>query len=133
MATLPEGVGLGVSAGRTEQPSKTFIIDWSAQQVSGMGSGLEAMQQAVDIILHTERFRWQIYSSGFGRELDGLVGEEYGYIVGDLPRRVEEALLADSRVLSVENFRFSDPGGSSVTCSFDVVTVFGAFGKEVAL
>ena len=32
------------------------------------------MRQAVEIILQNERFRWQIYSSDFGSELENLVG-----------------------------------------------------------
>ena len=61
------------------------------------------------------------------------MGEEYDYIVSDLPRRIEEAFSADSRILSVENFNFSESGTGSLVCSFDVVTVFGTLGQEVVL
>ena len=133
MATLPEGVGLNVSLDYVEKPTNTFIIDWSARQISGMDSGLVAMRQAVEIILQNERFQWQIYSSNFGSELEDLIGEEYDYIVSDLPRRIEEAFSTDSRILSVENFTFSEPGTGSLVCSFDVVTVFGTLEQEVVL
>ena len=98
-----------------------------------MDDGLAAMRQAVEIILQNERFRWQIYSSDFGSELEELVGEEYDYIVSDLPRRIEEAFSTDSRILSVENFTFSEPGTGSLVCSFDVVTDFVTFEQEVVL
>ena len=91
MATLPEGVGLTVSVGSVDMPTDTFIIDWPSGQVSGMDSGLAAMRQAVEIILHNERFRWQIYSSDFGSELEELAGEEYDYITSEIPRRIGEA------------------------------------------
>jgi Protein of unknown function (DUF2634). len=133
VATLPEGVGMDVSLEPIEEASRTFLIDWSARQISGMDSGLAAMQQAVDIALGIERFEWQIYSSNFGRELEDLVGEERDYIISELPRRVEEALLVDNRILSVENFEFSDAEADGVICKFDVITVFGMFGREVVL
>lgn len=133
MGTLPEGVGLHVSMDYVDKPTNTFIIDWSSRQISGMDSGLSAMRQAVDIILQNERFKWQIYSENFGSELEALVGEEYDYIISEIPRRVEEAFSIDSRILSVENFIFSESGKDFVTCTFDVVTVFGTFSREVVL
>lgn len=133
MATLPEGVGFDVSMEYVSRPTNTFIIDWSSCQIAGMDSGLTAMRQAVDIILQNERFEWQIYSSDFGSELEDLVGDEYDFIVSELPRRIEDALSIDERVLSVTNFSFSNKGNGAMTCKFDVVTVFGTFGEEVRL
>ena len=97
------------------RPTNTFIIDWSSRQIAGMDSGLAAMRQAVDIILQNERFEWQIYSSDFGSELEALVGEEYDFIVSDLPRRIEDALSVDERVLSVINFFFTNNGNGTMT------------------
>ena len=133
VGTLPEGVGLHVDMDYVDRPKNTFIVDWSSRQISGMGSGLAAMVQAVDIILQNERFKWQIYSSNFGSELEELVGEEYDYIISEIPRRVGEAFSVDSRILSVENFVFSEPGKDFVICTFDVVTVFGTLNREVVL
>lgn len=131
MATLPDDVGLDVSLKHTEQPTNTFLIDWSSGQISGMDEGLEAMRQAVEIVLQNERFRWQIYDSNFGTELEDLIGEEYDYIVSELSRRIEEAFSMDSRILSIENFQFAEQGSGKVTVSFDVVTVYGTLSEEV--
>lgn len=131
MATLPERVGLDVVLKHTEQPTNTFLIDWSSGQISGMDAGLAAMRQAVEIILQNERFHWQIYDSNFGAELEDLIGEEYDYIVSELPRRIQEAFSVDNRILSVENFRFEEGGAGNMKVSFDVVTVYGALAKEV--
>lgn len=133
MATLPEGAGIQVSMSYREKPTNTFLIDWTTKRVSGMDSGLAAMAQTVDTILRNERFAWQIYSSQFGSELEDLVGEEYDYITSELPRRIKEAFSVDSRILSVENFVFTQLGGDAVTCVFDVVTVFGTLGREVTI
>ena len=89
------------------------------------------MRQAVEIVLQNERFRWQIYDSNFGTELEDLIGEEYDYIVSELPRRIEEAFSMDSRILSIENFQFVEQGSGKVTVSFDVVTVYGTLSEEV--
>ena len=131
MATLPQGVGISASLEYVDLPTNTFIIDWSTKQVAGTGSGLAAMRQAVDIILNTERFAWQIYDSNFGIELDGLVGEEYDYIQSEFQRRIEEAFSVDNRILSVDNYVFSQDGKGNMTVSFDVETVYGTVQREV--
>lgn len=133
MATLPEGVGLDVSLDYIDRPTNTFLIDWTSKQIAGMDDGLAAMRQAVEIILRNERFHWQIYDSSFGSELEELVGEEYDYIVSELPRRIEEAFSVDNRILSVENFVFTEASGGRLLVTFDVVTVYGSLREEVEL
>lgn len=130
---MPEGVGLDTSLTYVDRPTNTFMIDWSSRQISGMGSGLAAMRQAVDIILNTERFRWQIYSPNFGVELEELIGEEYDYVTSEIARRVEDAFSTDSRVLSVGNFVFTDQGQGVLKCVFDVSTIFGPVQAEVTV
>lgn len=133
MATLPNGADLNLSLDYAEKPTNTFIIDWQTKQIGGMDTGLAAMRQAAEIILQNERFVWQIYSSNFGSELKDLVGEEYDYVISELSRRIEEAFSVDKRFLSVENFAFSESQGDFISCSFDIVTVFGRFSQEVVL
>ena len=130
MATLPEGVGLDSVLTHVDQPTKTFLIDWNSHQISGFADGLEAMRQAVEIILQNERFR-QIYTAEVGSELEELVGEDYDFIVSELPRRIRDAFSRDSRILSADNFVFSDGSGGKLVCSFDVHTVFGTISEEV--
>lgn len=133
MVTLPEGVGLDVSLQYVGKPTKTFLIDWSSKQISGMDEGLLAMRQAVEIILQNERFEWQIYSSNFGSELETLVGEERDFIESELPRRIEDAFSGDSRILTVENFVFTEKIPGELSCSFDVKTVYGTLTEEVSV
>ena len=133
MGVLPEGVGLNTSLDYIERPTNTFLIDWASKQICGMDNGLAAMRQAVEIILRNERFCWQIYSSNFGAELEELAGEDYDYIVSELPRRIEDAFSVDGRILSVENFAFENNGDGTMKCEFDVITVFGTLSEEVAI
>ena len=89
MATLPESAGFGTELVLASQPSLTWLIDKEQNQVSRMDEGLEAVRQAVEIALSVERFRWQIYSTNFGAELDDLIGEDEAYIVSELPRLID--------------------------------------------
>lgn len=125
MATLPESAGFGTELVLASQPSLTWLIDKEQNQVSRMDEGLEAVRQAVEIALSVERFRWQIYSTNFGAELDDLVGEDEAYIVSELPRLIEEALSTDDRIRAVDDFSFSRTDGNSMTVTFVVHTVFG--------
>ena len=125
MATLPESAGFGTELVLASQPSLTWLIDKEQNQVSRMDEGLEAVRQAVEIALSVERFRWQIYSTNFGAELDDLIGEDEAYIVSELPRLIEEALSTDDRIRTVDDFSFSRTDGNSMTVTFAVHTVFG--------
>lgn len=125
MATLPESAGFGTELVLASQPSLTWLIDKEQNQVSRMDDGLEAVRQAVEIALSVERFRWQIYSTNFGAELDDLIGEDEAYIVSELPRLIEEALSTDDRIRAVDDFSFSRTDGNSMTVTFAVHTVFG--------
>ena len=131
--TLPQNVGINASLEYAELPTTTFIIDWSSRQIAGIGTGLDAMRQAVEIILANERFRWQIYDSNFGVELEGLIGDDLDYIKAEIPRRIEEAFSVDSRILSVDNYVFTETSPGVLRVSFDVQTVYGAIQEEVSI
>lgn len=124
MATLPD-IGFSTGIVITAQPSKTWIIDRDAMQVSRMDEGLESVRQAVEIALNVERYRWTIYDANFGSELDGLAGEDEAYIIAELPRMVEDALSPDSRVIAVDNYVFTRLDTTSMRVTFTVHTVYG--------
>lgn len=126
-------MGINASLEYTELPTTTFIIDWSSRQIAGIGTGLDAMRQVVEIILANERFRWQIYDSNFGVELVELIGDDLDYIKAEIPRRIEEAFSVDNRILSVDNYVFTQPEPGSLHVSFDVQTVYGAMQEEVTI
>ena len=65
--------------------------------------------------------------------LEELVGEDYDFIISELPRRIRDAFSRDSRILSADNFVFSDGSGGKLVCSFDVHTVFGTISEEVGM
>ena len=53
-------------------------------------------------------------------------------MVSDMPRRIEEALSVDSRILSVDDFVFEQKE-DRIGCNFCVNTVYGALKEEVSV
>ena len=133
MATLPQNVGLSTEIEYVDRPTNTYIIDWSSKQIRGMDAGLAAMRQAVEIILACERYKWQIYTSNFGSELEDLPGEDFALLEAEIPRRINDAFSVDNRILETQNWTFKDNGDGSMTVSFNVVTVFGSVSEEVTV
>ena len=130
--TLPDTIGFDTDIQLTSRPSRTWIIDRNTMQVGYMDEGLEAVRQAVEIALNVDRFRWQIYNTNFGNELNDLIGDDADYIMSEFPRMVDDALSVDDRVIDTADYVFNIDG-DSMTVSFTVNTVFGAFAEEVAL
>lgn len=109
-------------------PSKTYKLQANGT-ISGVADETEAMEQAVYKILNTERFNYMIYSWDYGIELDELVGESIMFVIPELERRIEEALMQDERITSIEDFEF-ELLGSAVSVSFTVHTIFGDIDAE---
>lgn len=126
MAVLPQAGAVDLSNGVTfvQQPSKTWYINKETNQIQGEVDNLAAVQQAVEIILNVERFRWQIYSPNSGMQWDGLLGQNPGYVASEVQRRVKDALSVDGRVRGISDFSYA-VAGNTMTCSFTVLTVYG--------
>ena len=110
-------------------PSLTWKI-WEEQaQVRGTVDEREAVEQAVHKILQTERYRYAIYDWNYGVELEDLYGKNVTYVIPELKKRIEDALLSDDRITAVTDFSFQQ-GKGSVTTSFMVHTIFGEIRAE---
>lgn len=110
-------------------PSLTWKIDRQEKQARGSVDEKAAMRQAVEKILQTERYRYAIYDWNYGMELDDLIGKNASFVIPELKRRIEDALLADDRVTAVTDFHFSQEG-NSVAADFLVHTIFGELRAE---
>ena len=91
-----------------DDQSPTYTFKVANGRIRGMTDELDAMQQAVDKILKTERFVYQIYDEQYGNDLPELIGESINYSESEAERMVVEALGADDRItmlklLSVSN------------------------------
>ena len=110
-------------------PSLTWKINEERAEVRGTVDELEAVQQAVSKILQTERYRYAIYDWNYGVELEELYGKNVSYVIPELKKRIEDALLADDRVTAVTDFSFRQEKGC-VTTAFMVHTIFGEITAE---
>ena len=114
-------------------PSKSYKMDIAHDIINGSVDELEAVKQAVFKILNTERYQYPVYSWDYGIELDDLFGEPADYVCAELERRVREALTADDRIDSVDNFKFDLSIKKTVGVSFSVHSIFGSFDESKAV
>lgn len=105
--------------------------DWDGV-LSGVVDGLEAMRQAVLLILSIERYKYIIYSWNYGVELDDLFGKPMPFVMPEVKRRITEALMQDTRVTGVTGFEF-EPQGRALLVRFTARTVYGEIEAEKAV
>ena len=106
------------------QPSKTYFFDMDNGRIRGIADELEAVRQAVYLILNTERYDHLIYSWDYGVELKELIGEQKEYAYPEIKRCITEALLQDDRINAVDAFEF-ESGKKTTHVKFTVYTIFG--------
>lgn len=102
-------------------PTNTYRIIIDKDRVSGETDGLDAMKQAVYLILSTERYAYPVFSWNYGVELKDLFGQPTTYVEAVLEYRIRDALMADERITDVRNFEFSTQK-NTVSATFEVVT-----------
>lgn len=110
-------------------PTLTYRVQKEKEIVSGTVDELEAMKQAVFKILFTERYQYEIYNWEYGMELNDLFGRAKSYVIPEIKKRIEEALLADDRIKAVTDFKFGG-GKGNLEVKFKVHTIFGTLEIE---
>ena len=108
----------------TEQTSRTYYLDVEKNIISNYCDGIEAIKQTIYCILNTERFNYLIYSWNYGIEIEHLIGESITYVIPELERVISEALIQDSRVVQVSDFKF-EVNKNKVIVTFKVITTVG--------
>lgn len=111
-------------------PSRTPGLDRKCQVCFGMVDTIQAVEQAVYLILNVERYQWLIYSWNYGVELRDLFGKPVRYCITEIERRIAEALLQDDRITAVQDFHF-ETIKRVVKTTFTVVSIFGEFGATM--
>ena len=112
-----------------EYPSRTYKIEVrenkEEDRINGYIDDLKAIQQAIYLILNTERYKYPIYSWDYGVELVDLIGKPIPYVISEIPRRITEALTQDSRITNVRDFEF-EKNASKLHVTFVVETTLGS-------
>lgn len=111
-------------------PSKTYKIIINKNRISGYTDDLDAVAQAVYLILSTERYQYSIYSWDYGVELIDLIGKPMPYVMAEVPRRITEALTQDDRIDDVVDFEF-ETKGKQLRVKFTVVSNTGIIPTEL--
>lgn len=115
---------------RAEETSNTYKMRQAENNIIGNCDGIEAIIQAADKILSTERYQYSIYSWNYGIELADLIGMPISYCMVELERRIEEALLQDDRIKEVKDFTFKQLGKRSLEVKFTIVSTKGTTEME---
>lgn len=111
-------------------PTNTHKIIYDKNRVSDYTDRLEAMRQAVYLILNTERYKYPIYNWQYGIELLDLIGQQMTYVIPTLRQRITDALMQDDRILQVTDFEF-EQNRNKLHCKCLVNTIYGDFTTEI--
>lgn len=106
---------------------KEYGIDFETGQLSGkIVEGYDAILVWAWLALHTQRYRYYIYSEDYGQEYENLVGKSYSSELtqSELERMTEECLLENPYITGIENFTCVKEE-EKVTISFSLITTLG--------
>lgn len=113
-----------------EQPTRTYRADFRRGRISGFTDGISAMEQAIFLILSTERFKHLIYSFDYGSEVSSILGGDRQLAMSEAKRFITEALEQDERITGVDGFEFTQTGRNTLNVSFTVRTIFGDISEQ---
>ena len=102
----------------------------ATDRINGYIDDLDAVKQAIYLILSTERYQYIIYSWDYGVELLDLIGKPMPYVQSELPRRIKEALIQDDRINDVIDFEF-EKHGKKLHTTFTVISNVGNISTEL--
>lgn len=117
-----------------EYPNETYKVEVRVEEnedrINGYTNDLDAIRQAIYLILNTERYEYPIYSWDYGIELVDLIGKPIPYVMSEIPRRVKDALIQDDRIVDVKDFTFKKHK-SKLHTTFVVITNSGDITSEL--
>ncbi len=114
------------TAGVIEIP-KEYGVDFKTGQLTGeIVEGIEAVKVWIWFCLHTQRFRYPIYSWNYGADLEQYVGQSVTeeFLNADCEDEIREALLVNTYITDIDDFQVSFNNGR-LSISFTAVTQFG--------
>ena len=91
-----------------EKPSRTYRLDLEKGRIVGKVDGLTAVNQAIRKAIITPRFKCLIYDPQYGSEIeDAIIAKDAtrDYIEAATEGFVKDALLPDTRILSIYDFK----------------------------
>lgn len=111
-----------------EQPSNTFAM--KEKNIKGRKDGIEALKQAIYLILSVERYTCPLVSFNYGAEFSDLIGKPLSYCIPETEYRIRDALMQDDRINSVDDFNFEVLQKRTLLVTFKVDSTLGTFEME---
>ncbi|AZK48786.1 DUF2634 domain-containing protein [Paenibacillus lentus] len=129
---IPTNDGLQHDFELENQPTKTFKLNLDKNRIVGKIDEIEALKQAIFLILSCERYEHIIYSWNYGFESNDLIGKPIDFVMSEVKRRILEALLQDERITGVDSFEFNR-NKKKLHVTFTVHSIYGDFTEETAV
>jgi hypothetical protein len=91
-------------------------------------NGVDAWQEWCLKALMTARYKWPIYSKGYGQEFDDSIGRNFTKAAAEseIQRMAKECLQVDPRTKDVGNFTFTWTGASTVFFDCEVTSKYNS-------
>lgn len=122
---IPSNRNLIVTQIGQNEVTRTYKVDSYNKRIIGTTDGQPAIEQAILKNFDTERFAYVIYSKNYGIELEKYIDKDYDFIRSDLQRAIEECLLVDARIYSINNLQFTQEGLDYMSITMDIETEQG--------
>ncbi|WP_110954792.1 DUF2634 domain-containing protein [Anaerosinus massiliensis] len=107
------------------QPSKTYALSLRGQRITGMTDGLDAVKQAIEKIILTDRYAYLIYDWSYGIGVQKYIGKSFDYIKADIESTVGTALAIDDRILTINEVTLERAGVDSCYIKYNVTSTEG--------
>lgn len=124
-----ENDGLTADFEEVIEPSKNFKLLHEKNRCVGFVDEIEAMKQAIFLMLSVERYDHIIYSFNAGVEFRDLFGKPTSYVASEVKRRIRECLLQDDRINEVDSFKVTTHK-NKVHVYFVAHTIYGQIEAE---
>lgn len=117
----------------TASSIREYEIDLKKGRLTGrIVSGVDAICVWAYLALKAKRYRWVIYSWGYGNEVYNLIGNSYSeeYLHSECKRYMEECLFENEHITAIEDLEVSQIK-DVLHIKFKLVTDIGS--KEVEM
>lgn len=114
-------------------PNYEWVIDPDSETTLDPASTLQTIIQGIKFSLGTERYKYPIMGGNYGVTFEDLIGTDYSYIKSEIARRIRDALSIDDRIISIDNFEFTNTGNSDMLVTFNVHTILGDAGISATI
>lgn len=117
----------------TASSIREYEVDFKSGRLTGrIVEGVDALCVWAYLALKAWRYRWVIYSWGYGNEVYDLIGNSYSeeYLRSECRRYVEECLLENEHITGIEDLEVSQVK-DVLNIKFRMITDVGSEEVEV--